>query len=99
MIAYVKVVDGRIEHDDRIQMMANGKEAEVLEVGFFSPMLQPVTSLTTGEVGYIATGLKTVRDCEVGDTVTLGGEPGHRAAAGLSAGQADGLRRPLPDGQ
>jgi GTP-binding protein LepA len=75
VIAYVKVVDGRIEHDSRIQLMANGKEAELLEVGFFSPMLQPVTSLTTGEVGYIATGLKTVQDCEVGDTVTLAANP------------------------
>ncbi|MDF2757489.1 MAG: GTP-binding protein LepA [Thermomicrobiales bacterium] len=67
VIAYVKVVDGRIASGDRIRLMANGKEAELLEVGFFDPELHPAPALATGEVGYIATGLKVVQDVQVGD--------------------------------
>ncbi|MBA3414018.1 MAG: GTP-binding protein, partial [Chloroflexia bacterium] len=61
VIAYVKVVDGRIGGDDRIRLMANGKEADLLEVGFFGPAMMPVATLGTGEVGYVATGLKSVQ--------------------------------------
>jgi GTP-binding protein LepA len=75
VIAYVKVVDGRIASGDRIRLMANGKEAELLEVGFFDPELHPAPDLATGEVGYIATGLKVVQDVQVGDTVTLAPNP------------------------
>jgi GTP-binding protein LepA len=75
VIAYVKVVDGRIASGDRIRLMANGKEAELLEVGFFDPELHPVPVLATGEVGYLATGLKVVQDVQVGDTVTLSANP------------------------
>lgn len=75
VIAYVKVVDGYIDGNSKIRLMANGKEADLLEVGFFSPLLQPVKRLSAGEVGYLATGLKTVQDCEVGDTVTLATAP------------------------
>ena len=58
--------------------------------------MTPLTELGAGEVGYVATGLKNVGDCQVGDTITLASQPGRRAAAGLPPGQADGLRRPLP---
>jgi GTP-binding protein LepA len=75
VIAYVKIVDGRIASGDRIRLMANGKEAELLEVGYFDPELHPVAVLGTGEVGYIATGLKIVQDVQVGDTVTLASDP------------------------
>ena len=75
VIAYVKIVDGRIASGDRIRLMANGKEVELLEVGFFDPELHPVPALVTGEVGYIATGLKVVQDVQVGDTVTLASNP------------------------
>jgi GTP-binding protein LepA len=75
VIAYVKIVDGRIASGDRIRLMANSKEAELLEVGFFDPELHPVSALGTGEVGYIATGLKVVHDVQVGDTVTLASNP------------------------
>jgi len=75
VIAYVKIVDGRIASGDRIRLMANGKEAELLEVGFFDPELHPAPALSTGEVGYIATGLKIVQDVQVGDTVTLASNP------------------------
>ncbi|HLL51461.1 MAG TPA: translation elongation factor 4 [Thermomicrobiales bacterium] len=75
VIAYVKVVDGRISTGDRVKLMATGKEAELLELGYFDPELHPAASLGTGEVGYIATGLKIVQDVQVGDTVTLASHP------------------------
>ncbi len=75
VIAYVKVVDGRIGRDDRIRLMATGKQADILEVGFFSPDMQAADALNTGEVGYVATGLKVVKDCQVGDTITLAAAP------------------------
>ena len=75
VIAYVKVADGCIATGDRIRLMATGKEAELLEVGYFDPELHPAAALGTGEVGYIATGLKVVQDVQVGDTVTLAAHP------------------------
>jgi len=75
VIAYVKIVDGVLDTDSRIRIMATGKEAELLEVGVFRPNMTPTKQLATGEVGYIATGLKVVRDCQVGDTITLAENP------------------------
>lgn len=70
VIAYLRVVDGRISKGDRLRLMSNNTELEVLEVGYFAP--QPIAGdeLSTGDVGYIATGLKSVSECRVGDTVT-----------------------------
>jgi GTP-binding protein LepA len=82
VIAYVKIIDGQIKEADRIRLMANGKEAELLEVGYFDPDLHPVARLRTGEVGYIATGLKVVQDVQVGDTVTLAANPAHSPLPG-----------------
>ncbi|MGH2533972.1 MAG: translation elongation factor 4 [Thermomicrobiales bacterium] len=75
VIAYVKVVDGSIGSGDRIRLMSSGKEADILELGFFSPVMIGAERLETGEVGYIATGLKVVKDLQVGDTVTLALRP------------------------
>ncbi len=82
VIAYVKIVDGRIASGDRIRLMANGKEVELLEVGYFDPELHPAVALGTGEVGYIATGLKVVQDVRVGDTVTLASDPAREQLPG-----------------
>ena len=82
VIAYVKVVDGEIGGNDRIRLMANDKDADILEVGFFNPNMTPASSLKTGEVGYIATGLKVVQDVQVGDTVTLAADPATEPLAG-----------------
>ena len=71
VIAYIRVVEGRIQDRNWILMMANGVTAEPLEIGIFGPQMKPVAELTAGEVGYIATGLKSVRECRVGDTITL----------------------------
>ena len=71
VIAYVRIVDGELREGQRIVMMATGSTTEVLEVGYFQPRLISANALTTGEVGYIATGFKNVKDCRVGDTVTI----------------------------
>ncbi len=70
VIAYLRVTDGRISKGDRLRLMSNNTEMEVLEVGYFAPQPCPATELTAGDVGYIATGLKSVVECRVGDTVT-----------------------------
>jgi GTP-binding protein LepA len=70
VIAYLRVADGEILKGSKLRLMGQGTEMEVLEVGYFSPQPCPVESLSSGEVGYIATGLKYVGECRVGDTVT-----------------------------
>ncbi len=75
VIAYVRVEDGAIKQGQRIQMMATGSSADVLEVGYFSPQLVSAGTLGAGEVGYVATGFKNVKDCRVGDTITAQAEP------------------------
>src|SRR5215472_11513887 len=71
VIAYVRIVDGQLHEGERVSMMAVGSSTEILEAGYFSPRLVSAGELTTGEVGYIATGFKNVKDCRVGDTVTV----------------------------
>ncbi|HTI14207.1 MAG TPA: translation elongation factor 4 [Dictyobacter sp.] len=70
VIAYVRIVDGQVHDDERLTMMATGSFADILELGCFQPRLVSTGVLTTGEVGYIATGFKNVKDCRVGDTIT-----------------------------
>ena len=71
VIAYVRIVDGEVPSGSRLRLMSSGIESEALEVGFFTPSPSQVDGLRAGEVGYIATGLKTVGDAAVGDTITL----------------------------
>ena len=71
VIAYVRIVDGQLRANERVSMMAAGSTTEILEAGYFHPRLISDGQLTTGEVGYIATGFKNVKDCRVGDTVTV----------------------------
>jgi GTP-binding protein LepA len=75
VITYVRVVDGRISARERIKMMSTGATHELLEIGVISPEPKPVDSLGVGEVGYLITGVKDVRQSRVGDTVTLQGKP------------------------
>jgi GTP-binding protein LepA len=70
VVAYVRLMDGRIEHTDALHLMSTGFDVKPVEIGIFVPDLRPVSSLVAGEVGYIATGLKTVHECRVGDTIT-----------------------------
>ena len=82
VIAYVRLIDGAIQAGDRLLLMATGSTAEVLEVGYFNPHLAATASLTAGEVGYVATGFKNVKDCRVGDTITLVATPADEALPG-----------------
>ncbi len=75
VVAYVGVVDGRIDSRMKLRLMSNGKVLEPLETGVFKPEMVPNEGLAAGEVGYVATGLKTVRDSRVGDTVTDDARP------------------------
>lgn len=75
VIAYVRVMDGVIDLKTRIKLMATRAEAEPMEIGIFAPTMKPTDRLEAGEVGYVATGLKTIRDCHVGDTITDANNP------------------------
>jgi GTP-binding protein LepA len=70
VIAYIRVVEGALKPTDTFHLMVTKVDVKAVEIGIFAPGMQPVQNLSAGEVGYIATGLKTVRDCRVGDTIT-----------------------------
>ncbi len=70
VITYIRVIDGHISTRERIQMMSTGAIHELLEVGVISPEPVPGTGLGVGEVGYLITGVKDVRQSRVGDTIT-----------------------------
>ncbi len=71
VIAYVRVVDGVLEQTDNLLMLATGAAVDPVEIGLFAPIMRPTRQLEAGEVGYVATGLKTLREARVGDTITL----------------------------
>ena len=75
VVAYIRVVDGRLAGIDTLRLMVTGAELKPIEVGTFSPGLTPAKALEAGEVGYVATGLKTVSECRVGDTFTYKARP------------------------
>ena len=75
VVTFVRVVDGRIEPRDRIRMMSTGATHELLEIGVISPEPTPSGGLRAGEVGYLMTGVKDVRQSRVGDTITVFGAP------------------------
>lgn len=81
VVAYIRVVDGVLRKRDVLKLLATDTRFEPIEVGVFTPAMIPVDSLSAGEVGYVATGLKTVQECRVGDTITLA---------------ANGAQEPLP---
>ncbi len=81
VIAYVRVFNGKLTPDDQLLMMSTKIKTSPVEIGIFAPNLIPVESLKSGEVGYVATGLKTVSECRVGDTITYA---------------KDGIEKPLP---
>lgn len=88
VIAYTRIFEGTVGLNDTLYMFATHAKLKPIEIGFFAPDMQPVQTLTAGEVGYIATGLKTVRDCRVGDTITLASAP--------AAEPLPGYRHPKP---
>jgi GTP-binding protein LepA len=88
VITYIRVVEGKVSAEGTIRMMATGVEVKPIEVGIFAPTMKPVPGLVAGEVGYVATGLKTVHEARVGDTLT--------AAANPAARPLPGYRHPKP---
>src|SRR5919202_157761 len=75
VIAYCRFVDGYARAGEPVRMMSNGVRGEAMEVGIFHPHMLSIDCLEAGEVGYIATGLKDVRDVRVGDTITSMANP------------------------
>jgi GTP-binding protein LepA len=88
VVAYVRVVDGQLPPRGRILMMATRLESETEEVGVFAPDPFPLQALGVGEVGYVVTGVKDVRQAKVGDTITL--------AARKASQPLPGYREPKP---
>jgi GTP-binding protein LepA len=75
VICYVRVIEGTLVPADTIRLMATKVDVKPLEVGIFAPTMKPVSQLKAGEVGYVATGLKSVHDARVGDTITRAASP------------------------
>jgi GTP-binding protein LepA len=82
VIAYIRVFDGTILPTDTLRMMATRTDIKPVEIGVFAPMMKPINRLSAGDVGYVATGLKTVAECRVGDTITLTNHPANDALPG-----------------
>ncbi|HEY8135072.1 MAG TPA: translation elongation factor 4, partial [Candidatus Limnocylindrales bacterium] len=89
VVAYVRLFEGRLADHESVRLMASGAQSEILELGVFRPQQVAVDALGPGEVGYVATGLKSVRDCQVGDTMTTSARaavtplPGYKQAKAL----------------
>lgn len=75
VVTYVRVKDGRLNPRERVAMMSTGSSHELLEIGVISPEPKPTAGLAAGEVGYLITGVKDVRQSRVGDTVTSASRP------------------------
>ncbi len=70
VVILVRVVDGKLSRGQKIRFMATGAEYTVDKIGYFTPKMVDVDALNTGEIGFIITGMKTIHDCKVGDTIT-----------------------------
>ncbi|MDU5803485.1 MULTISPECIES: translation elongation factor 4 [Fusobacterium] len=88
VITYIKVLDGSIKKGDKIKIWSTEKELEVLEAGIFSPTMKSTDTLTSGSVGYIITGVKTIHDTRVGDTITTVKNPALFPLAGFKPAQS-----------
>ena len=82
VVAYVRVFDGTLRGGENLHLMAANADVHPMEIGTFAPHMLPGKELQAGEVGYVATGLKTVRECRVGDTFTTIVQPATEALSG-----------------
>ena len=82
VVTYVRVVDGSLQPRQKIKMMSTGTEHDLLEIGVISPEPVPSKGLGVGEVGYLITGVKDVRQSRVGDTVTSAAKPAEQSLGG-----------------
>ncbi len=71
VVAYIRLMNGQLKAHDKIQLLATAAQTEILEVGYFKPDYQKSSKLVAGEIGYIVTGLKDLKEVRVGDTITL----------------------------
>lgn len=71
VVAYVRVFNGQVGREDDLLMMSTNAKTSPVEIGIFAPNMKPIDVLQSGDVGYIATGFKTVSECRVGDTITF----------------------------
>lgn len=69
VVSYVRVIDGSIKKGDKVQLFQSGVKTDVTDVGYFSPYLASSGELATGEIGYVITGIKNIREARVGDTI------------------------------
>lgn len=88
VVAYVRVLEGKLQASNSLLLMATGADVKPVEIGIFAPGMVPINELVAGDVGYVATGLKTVKECRVGDTFTLTADP--------STQPLPGYRHPKP---
>ena len=88
VIAYIRVVEGSFNSTDVLRMFSTREDMRPVEIGIFAPSMKPMERLGSGEVGYIATGFKTVHECRVGDTITR--------AAGPAPDPLPGYQTPKP---
>ncbi|WIB78941.1 translation elongation factor 4 [Curtobacterium sp. MCPF17_002] len=84
VVTYVRMIDGTIHPREKVQMMSTKSTHEILEIGVSSPEPTPTKGLSVGEVGYLITGVKDVRQSKVGDTVTTAAKPATQALAGYT---------------
>jgi GTP-binding protein LepA len=82
VVAYVRMVDGRFTKEDPIKAMQAGTQAEIDDIGFFTPKMTPAKGMAAGEVGYVITGIKDVTKLRVGDTLTNREQPAAKALPG-----------------
>ncbi|MDR3576278.1 MAG: translation elongation factor 4 [Anaerolineaceae bacterium] len=82
VVAYVRVMEGEIHPTDTLRLMAHHTDLKPVEIGYFAPDMRALPLLEAGDVGYVATGLKTVSECRVGDTFTLANRPAAEALPG-----------------
>lgn len=87
IIAYVRLVDGKLHHDDQLFLMQAQKSFKLKSLGIFAPNMQEKNNLSAGEVGYIVTGLKDPKAIRVGDTVTLKNNPTSDSIVGYQSAQ------------
>ena len=82
VITYIRIIDGKVKKGDKIKIMSTNKEFDILEVGIFSPKMKETDELSVGSVGYIITGIKSIKDTQVGDTITTVKNPTEFALEG-----------------
>ncbi len=82
-VSMIRVTDGSVSKGDKIRLMATGAEYEVTELGVYTPFPKELNTLGPGEVGYLAGSIKSIRDAEVGDTITLAYKPAAEPTRGF----------------